>query len=65
MTKKIGAVLARTFRDVCEDSNSRARADYSTISSQEIKELEDLLKNVDNTAFDLQAALKRYLKVED
>ena len=65
MEKKIGAVLARTFREVCEESNNRSRSDWSKVSSEEIKELENLLKNVDNTAFELPAALRRYLQLED
>jgi hypothetical protein len=61
MEKKIGAVLARTFREVCEESNKRVRSDYSTISSEEIQEIEQLLEQIDKPAFGLPEALERYL----
>ena len=65
MDKKIGAVLARTFREVCEDSNSRARSDFSKISAKEIGQIESLLRNVDNPAFNLEDALRRHLKIAE
>ncbi|MBD3193176.1 MAG: hypothetical protein GF308_21260 [Candidatus Heimdallarchaeota archaeon] len=65
MSKKIGPVLARTFREICEDSNSRARADHSKISVEEITRIEGILEQVDNERFDLIEELKKFLELEE
>ena len=54
MSKLIGSVLARTFREICEDSNTRVKADYSKVSAEEIKKFEDILKKVDKVGFDFE-----------
>ena len=65
MDRKIGAVLARTFREFCEDSNKRVRSDFSIVSPNEIKDIEQILKKVDNKNFDLIKELENYFGLED
>lgn len=65
MSKKIGPVLARTFREICEDSNSRARADHSKVSAEEITRIEGILEQADNERFDLIEELKKFLEIEE
>ena len=64
MNKQIGAILARTFRDICEDANKRARREYNVISMEEMKEIEQLLKQIDNPKFSLQKELIQFFKLE-
>ncbi|MFW9924388.1 MAG: hypothetical protein ACFFDW_13985 [Candidatus Thorarchaeota archaeon] len=65
MSRKIGDVLAREFRKVCEDSNSRVKADYSKISADEIKMIENILVKADNERYNLNEELKKFLKLEE
>ncbi len=65
MSKQIGSVLARTFREVCEDSNTRVKADYSKVSTEEIKKIEDLLKKVDRDNFDFEVELKKLFEIAE
>lgn len=63
MSKQIGSVLARTFREICEDSNTRVKADYSKVSAEEIKKFEDILKKVDKEGFDFEKELKKIFEI--
>jgi len=63
MSKQIGSVLARTFREICEDSNTRVKADYSKVSAAEIKKFEDILKKVDKEGFDFEKELKKIFEI--
>jgi len=65
MSRKIGDVLARTFREVCEESNSKVKADFSKISAEEIDLIEKILTKADSERFDLQQELKKYLKLKE
>jgi len=65
MSKQIGSVLARTFREICEDSNTRVKADYSKVSTEEIKKIEDLLKKVDKDNFNLEIELKKLFEINE
>jgi hypothetical protein len=62
---KIGSVLARTFREVCEENNNRSRAEHYKISTKEIAHIEKMLKQVDKTNYDLKKALSNYFELED
>ncbi|HUU86800.1 MAG TPA: hypothetical protein VMX17_03510 [Candidatus Glassbacteria bacterium] len=64
MSRKIGDVLARTFREVCEESNAKVKTDFSKISAEEIDLIEKILAKVDNERFNLQQELKKSLKFE-
>jgi len=48
MSRKIGDVLARTFREVCEKSNSKAKADFGKISAEEIDLIEKIPTKIEN-----------------
>lgn len=65
MSRKIGDSLARTFRKVCEESNSRVKADYSKIEADEIEKIENILVKADNERYNLSEELRRYLKVTE
>ena len=65
MSKLIGSVLARTFREICEDSNTRVKADYSKVSAEEIKKFEDILKKVDKEGFDFEKELKKLFEITE
>jgi len=65
MEKQIGAVLARTFREVCEKSNKRAKKDFSKISEEEVAEIEKLLKKIDDKSFNFIAEIKKYLQITE
>ena len=65
MSQQIGSVLARTFRELCKDSNTRAQKDFSMISDEEMKSVEKILKKMDNEKFDLRKELVKYFEVED
>ncbi|MHA1435653.1 MAG: hypothetical protein ACTSO7_17575 [Candidatus Heimdallarchaeota archaeon] len=65
MSKQIGSVLARTFREECEKSNKNARKEFSKISTAEITKIETLLKKVDNENFDLESSLGKILGVTE
>ena len=65
MSKQIGSLLARTFREVCEESNNKVKADYNKLSTTEIKQFEDLLKKVDRDNFDFVAELNKLLKITE
>lgn len=64
MERKIGAKLARTFRKITEKSNENARAEFSKVSLEEMKEIESLLKKIDNPNFDLMNELYKYFDIE-
>jgi len=64
MSRKIGDVLARTFREICEESNAKVKTDFSRISAEEIDLIEKILTKADSERFDLQQELKKYLKLE-
>ena len=64
MSRKIGDVLARTFREVCEESNAKVKTDFSRITAEEIDLIEKILAKVDNERFNLQQELKKSLKFE-
>jgi len=64
MSRKIGDVLARMFREVCEESNAKVKTDFSKISAEEIDLIEKILAKVDNERFNLQQELKKSLKFE-
>ncbi|MHA1973359.1 MAG: hypothetical protein ACTSW1_10210 [Candidatus Hodarchaeales archaeon] len=65
MSKQIGSVLAREFREICKDSNTRVKTDFSKISDSEIEQLSELLKKVDRDTFDFEKELKKLLKITD
>lgn len=65
MERKIGAKLARTFREITQKSNENARADFSKVSLEEMKEIESLLKKVDNPNFNLTKELYKYFDIEE
>ena len=64
MERQIGAVLARTFRELCEKSNKTAKKEFYKISLQEIKDIEKILRKVDNKNFDLVKELGTYFSFE-
>ena len=64
MERKIGAKLARTFREITQKSNETARAEFSIVSLEEMKEIESLLKKIDNSNFDLKKELYKYFDIE-
>jgi len=66
MSRKIGDVLARTFREVCEENNSNKRlAEYNYLSNEEIIEICDILKKIDNEHYDMINVLNKYIKLEE
>ena len=65
MSKQIGPVLARTFREICEESNKRAKADHSKISPEEISQIEQLLRKVDSKNFQLEKELRKIFELFD
>jgi len=65
MEKKIGDVLARTFREICNESNKKAKKEFSIIQAEEMGKIEQLLKRVDNDSFNFINALREYLKLEE
>ncbi|RLI72135.1 MAG: hypothetical protein DRP02_02615 [Candidatus Gerdarchaeota archaeon] len=65
MEKQIGAVVARTFQEVCEKSNKRAKKDFSKISEEEVAEIEKLLKKIDDKSFNFIAEIKKYLQITE
>ena len=65
MERKIGTKLARTFREITQKSNENARADFSKVSLEEMKEIESLLKKIDNPNFDLMKELYKYFDIEE
>ena len=65
MSKQIGSVLAREFREICKDSNTRVKTDYSKITDAEIEQLAELLKKVDRDTFDFEKELKKLLEIAE
>ena len=65
MERKIGAKLARTFREITQKSNETARVEFSKVSLEEMKEIESLLKKIDNPNFDLMNELYKYFDIEE
>ena len=64
MAQEIGAVLSRTFREFCNESNKRAKKDFSVIEDEEIQAVEKILKKADGKNFDLEQALFKFFGVE-
>jgi len=63
MSRKIGDVLARTFREVCEESNAKVKADFSKISTEEIDMIEKILTKTDSERTNVSNELRNYLKL--
>jgi len=65
MSKQIGSMLARVFREICDDSNKRVKSEFNKIPTDEMKKFEELLKKVDRDAFDFEAELNKLLKLTE
>jgi len=63
MSRKIGDVLARTFREVCEESNAKVKADFSKVSTEEIDMIEKILTKTDSERTNVLNELRNYLKL--
>ena len=65
MVRTIGDVLARSFREVCEESNSRVKSEFNRVSDAEIEKIENFLKKVDLEKFDLITELKKFFEITE